>query len=82
MPARPSVPVLKPGTGHCIVSLAQSVGAYGKLYGLEAGERNCRQTHHSEWRAKIGRRVDYYCPGYAKADFVFRYSDYRDSMAR
>src|SRR5271167_2002569 len=49
------------GTGHCLVSLAQSVGPTGKVYGLELSERMLAVSWDNLHKAGLAERVELTC---------------------
>jgi ubiquinone/menaquinone biosynthesis C-methylase UbiE len=49
------------GTGHCLVSLAQSVGPTGKVYGLDLSERMCDVARDNLHKAGLAERVELAC---------------------
>jgi len=61
--ARPGEKVLEIGfgTGHCLVSLAQSVGPTGKVYGLELSERMLDVARDNLHKAGLAERVELTC---------------------
>ena len=61
--ARPGEKVLEIGfgTGHCLVSLAQSVGPTGKVYGLDLSERMCDLARDNLHKAGLADRVELTC---------------------
>ncbi len=58
--ARPGEKVLEVGfgTGHCLVSLAQSVGPTGKVYGLDLSERMLDVARDNLHKAGLADRVE------------------------
>ena len=61
--ARPGEKVLEIGfgTGHCLVSLAQSVGPAGKVYGLDLSERMLQVARDTLHKAGLAERVELSC---------------------
>ena len=61
--ARPGEKVLEIGfgTGHCLVSLAQSVGPTGKVYGLDLSEGMLRVARDNLHKAGLAERVELAC---------------------
>ncbi len=61
--ARPGEKVLEIGfgTGHCLVSLAQSVGPTGKVYGLDLSERMLDVARDNLHKAGLADRVELTC---------------------
>ncbi len=49
------------GTGHCLVSLAQSVGPTGKVYGLDLSERMLDVARDNLHKAGLADRVELTC---------------------
>jgi demethylmenaquinone methyltransferase/2-methoxy-6-polyprenyl-1,4-benzoquinol methylase len=49
------------GTGHCLVSLAQSVGPTGKVYGLDLSERMLTVARDNLHKAGMAERVELSC---------------------
>lgn len=49
------------GTGHCLVSLAQSVGPTGKVYGLDLSERMLEVARDILHKAGLADRVELTC---------------------
>ena len=61
--ARPGERVLEIGfgTGHCLVSLAQSVGPTGKVYGLDLSDRMLDVARDNLHKAGLADRVELTC---------------------
>ena len=61
--ARPGEKILEIGcgTGHCLVSLAQSVGRTGKVFGLDLSERMFDVARENLQRAGLADRVELSC---------------------
>ncbi len=61
--ARPGEKVLEIGfgTGHCLVSLAQSVGATGKVFGIDLSERMRDVALSNLQKAGLAERTDLTC---------------------
>ena len=49
------------GTGHCLVSLAQSVGPTGKVYGIDLSERMLDVARDNLHKAGLAERVELTC---------------------
>ena len=49
------------GTGHCLVSLAQSVGPTGKVYGLDLSEQMLDVARDNLHKAGLAERVELSC---------------------
>jgi demethylmenaquinone methyltransferase/2-methoxy-6-polyprenyl-1,4-benzoquinol methylase len=49
------------GTGHCLVSLAQSVGPTGKVYGIDLSERMLDVARDNLHKAGLAERVELSC---------------------
>jgi len=49
------------GTGHCILALARSVGASGKVYGIDLSEGMYRVAKSKIQKARLLERVDLIC---------------------
>ncbi len=49
------------GTGHCLVDLARSVGAEGRVYGIDISEKMLNLTRHLLECEKLLVRADLKC---------------------
>ncbi len=63
------------GTGHCILSLAQSVGNSGKVYGIDISEGMCNITRARVKEARLSERVEIKCGDAAKLPFKTSFFD-------
>ncbi len=57
------------GTGHCLVSLAQSVGPTGKVFGLDLSDRMLEVARDNLRKAGLAERVELSCGDAAKLAF-------------
>jgi ubiquinone/menaquinone biosynthesis C-methylase UbiE len=58
------------GTGHCLVSLAQSVGLTGKVYGLDLSERMRDVAWDNLHKVGLAERVELSCGDAAKLAYT------------
>jgi len=61
--ARPGEKVLEigSGTGHCLVALAQAVGAAGKVYGVDLSDEMLKIAHENLEKEGLADRVELIC---------------------
>jgi ubiquinone/menaquinone biosynthesis C-methylase UbiE len=49
------------GTGHCLISLAQSVGPMGKVYGIDLSDKMLELARENLLKAGLAERVELAC---------------------
>lgn len=63
------------GTGHCILTLAQSVGNFGGVYGIDISEGMCNIAQSRVKEVGLSERVRLECGDAAKLPFEANYFD-------
>ena len=58
------------GTGYALVTLAQSVGSSGKVYGIDLSEGMCRVAQERVRKAHLAERVELTCGDAARLSYV------------
>jgi ubiquinone/menaquinone biosynthesis C-methylase UbiE len=57
------------GTGHCILALAQAVGDWGRVYGIDISEGMCSVAQARVLKAGLWQRVSLQCGDAARLPF-------------
>ncbi len=70
--ARPGESVLEIGfgTGHCLVALAQAVGAAGKVYGIDLSDEMLKIAHENLDNERLADRVELICEDAEKLPYA------------
>ena len=57
------------GTGHCILALAQAVGDWGRVYGIDISEGMCNVAQARVSKAGLSQKVSLHCGDAARLPF-------------